>query len=123
MKKVLLVIIVILGLIFIFNRSGASDETIPKFVSPPEKLPLDPTYIPPATHSFAGHECSADCSGHEAGYRWAEDHDIDDEYACETAADRSNSPSFGEGCKAFLNGEDPEDKDDSDDNENDSAGI
>lgn len=41
-------------------------------------------------------------SGHQAGYDWAEQHDIDDEGACETAGDSHNSPSFTEGCKAYV---------------------
>jgi hypothetical protein len=44
-------------------------------------------------------------SGHQAGYDWAEENSIDDEDACEEAGDNSNSPSFAEGCKAFVNGE------------------
>ncbi len=55
--------------------------------------------------SFGGYVCTVDCSGHEAGYEWAEEHDINDEDDCDTAGDRSNSPSFAEGCKAFVNGE------------------
>jgi hypothetical protein len=43
--------------------------------------------------------------GHQAGYDWAEQHSISDESACEEAGDHSNSPSFAEGCIAFVNGE------------------
>ena len=59
----------------------------------------------PTKDTFAGNDCTGDCSGHEAGYNWAEEHSIDDEDACDTAGDRSNSPSFAEGCKAYVNGE------------------
>lgn len=38
-----------------------------------------------------------DCSGHQAGYDWAEQRDIDDEDDC-----GGNSESFIEGCKAFV---------------------
>jgi len=41
-------------------------------------------------------------SGHQAGYEWAEEKGIDDEDACEEAGDHSNSPSFAEGCKAYV---------------------
>jgi len=27
---------------------------------------------------FGGYECTKDCSGHAAGYDWAEEHGIDD---------------------------------------------
>lgn len=39
--------------------------------------------------------CTDDCSGHEAGYRWAEDHEINDPSDC-----GGNSQSFIEGCEA-----------------------
>ena len=46
---------------------------------------------------FHGYDCTVDCSGHEAGYQWAEEHDIDDEDNC-----GGNSDSFIEGCKAYV---------------------
>jgi hypothetical protein len=58
---------------------------------------------------FAGYECTVDCSGHEAGYEWAEEHDISDGDDCDRAGEHSNSPSFAEGCHAYVDGEsDPE---------------
>jgi hypothetical protein len=60
---------------------------------------------------FGGHTCTGDCSGHEAGYNWAEEHAIDDEDDCEEAGDTSNSPSFAEGCKAYVNGDSSTDDD------------
>jgi hypothetical protein len=59
--------------------------------------------------SFGGYDCSGDCSGHEAGYAWAEEHDIDDEDDCEAAGGNSNSPSFAEGCKAYVSGDGSDD--------------
>jgi hypothetical protein len=70
---------------------------------------------PDPSPSFAGYPCTIDCSGHKAGYEWAERNSIDDEDDCDAAAERSDSPSFGEGCKAYVNGESP---DESDDDEN-----
>jgi hypothetical protein len=46
---------------------------------------------------FHGYRCTDDCSGHEAGYRWAEDHDIHDPDDC-----GGNSQSFIEGCRAWA---------------------
>lgn len=46
---------------------------------------------------FKGYPCTSDCSGHEAGYEWAEQHNIDDEGDC-----NGNSTSFNEGCEAFV---------------------
>ena len=47
--------------------------------------------------SFYGYECTEDCSGHEAGYNWAEENYIDDIYDCD-----GNSNSFNEGCEAYV---------------------
>jgi len=67
-------------------------------------------------NTFAGYECTEDCSGHEAGYAWAEKHDISDGEDCDTAGEHSNSPSFAEGCHAYVDGDtDSEENGDSDD--------
>lgn len=58
----------------------------------------------PGRQTFDGDPCTEDCSGHEAGYRWAEDHQIDDVDDCDTAGETSNSPSFAEGCRDYVNG-------------------
>jgi hypothetical protein len=47
--------------------------------------------------TYQGRECTSDCSGHRAGYRWAEKKDISDEDDC-----RGNSQSFREGCISFV---------------------
>lgn len=46
---------------------------------------------------FRGYKCTVDCSGHTAGYEWAERNGI-------TSADEcgGNSNSFIEGCQAFA---------------------
>jgi hypothetical protein len=46
---------------------------------------------------FHGYTCTEDCSGHEAGYAWAEEHDITDPDQC-----GGNSESFIEGCRAYA---------------------
>jgi hypothetical protein len=46
---------------------------------------------------FHGYPCTQDCSGHEAGYAWAEDHGVADPDDCD-----GNSNSFVEGCRAFA---------------------
>ena len=43
-------------------------------------------------------ECTSDCSGHEAGYEWADEHGITDPDDC-----GGNSDSFIEGCRASAN--------------------
>lgn len=40
--------------------------------------------------------CTEDCSGHEAGYEWAQENEITDPDECD-----GNSESFIEGCRAY----------------------
>lgn len=49
------------------------------------------------TKTFKGYECTDDCSGHEAGYNWAEENGIYDENDC-----GGNSNSFIEGCISYV---------------------
>ncbi|MGN8143100.1 hypothetical protein ACTJK3_19625 [Pseudomonas sp. 22105] len=49
--------------------------------------------------TFDGYECTDDCSGHQAGYEWAEEKGIYDENSCSTP-----SESFNEGCQSFIEG-------------------
>ena len=49
--------------------------------------------------SIAGLNCTVDCSGYDAGYKWAKQRDIDDEDYC---PDGNNS--FYEGCLAYAVG-------------------
>ncbi|MER8662128.1 hypothetical protein NKH34_13410 [Mesorhizobium sp. M1148] len=63
-----------------------------------------------AQGTFGGNDCTEDCSGHKAGYDWAEQNQISNDSDCS-----SNSQSFNEGCQTFV--EDPsrgsdEDEDD-----------
>lgn len=60
--------------------------------------------------TFHGYECLEDCSGHEAGYEWAEQNDITDPDDCD-----GNSQSFIEGCQAWA--EENADEDLADDSE------
>lgn len=48
-------------------------------------------------NTFNGYDCTENCSGHEAGYEWAEENDISDEYDCD-----GNSNSFNEGCTSYV---------------------
>lgn len=47
--------------------------------------------------SYEGYGCTQDCSGHDAGYRWAEDNDLTDPDDC-----GGKSWSFEEGCRSFA---------------------
>lgn len=46
---------------------------------------------------FHGYECTDDCSGHQAGWDWAESRGITDPDDC-----GGNSRSFREGCEAYA---------------------
>lgn len=59
---------------------------------------------------FGGYDCTDDCSGHVAGYNWAEKHSIVNSTDCPYG----NSLSFNEGCKVYA--EDPSRGADQDDN-------
>jgi len=56
-----------------------------------------PQKVAQQPQTFRGYDCLDDCSGHEAGYQWAEDNDIDDADDC-----TGNSQSFIEGCEAYV---------------------
>lgn len=51
------------------------------------------------TRRFGPYVCTQDCSGHEAGYRWAERRSITDPRQC-----GGRSQSFIEGCMAYAEG-------------------
>ncbi|MCA9332133.1 hypothetical protein KC968_04315 [Candidatus Saccharibacteria bacterium] len=52
--------------------------------------------------SFEGYDCTSDCSGHEAGYDWAEENDICSTYSSGDEYDEGNSNSFNEGVTAYI---------------------
>ena len=60
-----------------------------------------------ASQDFYGYPCTQDCSGHEAGYAWAERKDITDPDDC-----GGNSQSFIEGCRAYAEEQQDEQADD-----------
>lgn len=64
--------------------------------------------------SFNGYECTEDCSGHEAGYEWAEKNEIEDDDDCD-----SKSNSFTEGCISYLDEKKTEQETESVDEEKD----
>lgn len=53
---------------------------------------------------FNGYPCTEDCSGHEAGYEWAEENGIESVDDC-----GGNSDSFIEGCMSYVEENYPED--------------
>ena len=66
--------------------------------------------------TFYGDPCLEDCSGHEAGYEWADRKGIDSVDDC-----GGNSNSFIEGCEAYVEENQSNDNGDSD-SDNDADG-
>jgi len=64
----------------------------------------------PTVRSFRGYECTDDCSGHEAGYEWAERKGITDPDDC-----GGKSESFIEGCRSYAEEQGYGGEDDDDD--------
>ena len=85
----ILAVVVLLGLF----RYGRSDKETSVSSTPVQAT--DETSKSGLT--FHGYDCTVDCSGHEAGYEWAEEHDITDASGCS-----GNSQSFVEGCQAYA---------------------
>ena|ERR1039458_176006 len=122
-KKVIWAIIIAAGLVLLLTHSKTDVGVTPAVTSTPSNsdssaTESDDTSAAEGTSpTFAGSPCTSDCSGHEAGYNWAEEHGIDDESDCDTAGDTSNSPSFAEGCRAYV--QENESTDDTDDDTDD----
>jgi hypothetical protein len=52
-----------------------------------------------SAESFKGYQCTRDCSGHEAGYAWAQRKGVTEKSQC-----TGKSQSFIEGCWAWAEG-------------------
>jgi hypothetical protein len=107
-KKVIWAIIIAVGLFLLFTHSKTDVGGTPAVTSMPSTSNSsanesdDASAAEPTSSTFEGSPCTSDCSGHEAGYNWAEEHEINDESDCDAAGDTSNSPSFAEGCRAYV---------------------
>lgn len=65
-----------------------------------------------SAQDFNGYPCTVDCSGHEAGYEWADRKGIDSIDDC-----GGSSNSFIEGCQAYVEEQQRSDRADSDNDE------
>lgn len=97
------VLIVLAALVFIGWLASSSEQS-----------PASQEHLQAGRETFHGYDCTIDCSGHEAGYDWAEEHGITDGDDCDTAGEHSNSPSFAEGCHAYVDENDGYQPDDTD---------
>jgi len=113
-QAIMFAIVVIAGAILYFGSVPSEDGNRAESLSESTTTATGQSDSSPRT--FAGYECTEDCSGHEAGYAWAEKNDISDGDDCDSAGEHSNSPSFAEGCHAYVDGDaDSEGSGDSDD--------
>lgn len=74
-------------------------EVAPDVPSDPDKAANAEAEVQGTTYADQGepYGCTDDCSGHEAGYQWADDNDVTDPDDC-----GGNSQSFIEGCQAHA---------------------
>lgn len=77
--------------------STINSSSTPQVTPSSPSKPILSTPTPISTPTFKGYACTQDCSGHEAGYNWAEEKGIDDPSDC-----GGNSNSFIEGCEAYA---------------------
>ena len=102
MQTTIWVIVALVAAMLYFGDKPSESEHLANSIS---KAASDPKGADPGPNKFAGYDCTEDCSGHEAGYAWAEEHDISDGDECDAAGEHSNSPSFAEGCHAYVDGD------------------
>lgn len=92
MTRAILILIIICGAgLWFLNRSDypSSRDAVTVSQQDYQESSLEKT--------FYGYRCTQDCSGHRAGYLWAEEKDIDSDSDC-----GGNSESFIEGCWAYT---------------------
>jgi hypothetical protein len=75
------------------------DEEAESTVSRPQAEQAAPEAVQGTTYDDQGqpYGCTSDCSGHDAGYRWADENQVLDPSDC-----GGNSQSFIEGCMAYA---------------------
>ena len=93
---------IVLYFLGVFNSEPAPTSKAPVPVT--QAVPITPqaptqqyNRKPTPSPTFNGYDCTEDCSGHEAGYEWAEENGIIDADDC-----RGNSNSFIEGCESYT---------------------
>jgi hypothetical protein len=85
------------------ERAAAISAAIDRVELQSRQTALDAETAPPrapgltARPTIQGYPCTDDCSGHEAGYAWAEEQEISDPDDC-----GGNSLSFIEGCESYA---------------------
>ena len=106
---IIVVIIILFGWLFNAYSSKSSSPVMPStsyegdtYYDEDEEVVEDPKYESPGLE-YRGYPCTEDCSGHEAGYEWAEENGIESIDDC-----GGNSNSFVEGCYSYVEENYPE---------------
>jgi len=101
-------VMVVLAAIFLIskcNQSGEPTTSVANVVRDRAEFDEDAarenaaSELAGTTYADAGqpYGCTEDCSGHEAGFEWAQENDVTDTSDCS-----GNSQSFVEGCEAYA---------------------
>lgn len=94
--------------ILMFSGEKNSNTSVPATYNPQSQIYYQPqpAYQQSKIPSYSSPtSCTVDCSGHEAGYEWAEENGIDDPDDC-----GGNSDSFIEGCQMYAEEQAAEEK-------------
>ncbi|MBU1091892.1 hypothetical protein KKA27_03475 [Patescibacteria group bacterium] len=84
--KIIVAILVVVGGLLLISPWDSEKDTTRSVLSDYESSPSYDTY-----------GCTQDCSGHDAGWNWAEEHGITEPEDC-----GGKSQSFIEGCEAYA---------------------
>ena len=98
-------IIVFFGWMFLSNLSPSDSSTSSQSLDSYESSSDDSYYSNTGAaepEEFYGYECTDDCSGHEAGYEWADENSLCYEYSSGDEYWDSYSDSFNEGATAYI---------------------
>ena len=109
MKKVIIISFILIAIFLLFSSTNNNNSTPSQFDNYSTSTNKDERIYETETYpeeyettdslEFNGYECTVDCSGHEAGYEWAEEHGITqddvDNYS-------GNSNSFKEGMQSYV---------------------
>ena len=107
--KIIIISVIIVIILLLLSVANNNASNSPQFENNSTTTNIDEETYETETSSeeyettnpleFNGYECTVDCSGHEAGYEWAEEHGITqddvDNYS-------GNSNSFMEGMQSYV---------------------
>jgi len=96
---VTIIIVVLFGWWFfssIGNQSGDTESGSENYSEYQDDSSNSRESDPEGYYESQGYECTDDCSGHDAGYEWADDNGVCDEYYSD-----GNSESFDEGVQSY----------------------